>query len=140
MKTLLMTLLLATTAAHAHEIKGTLVLKGTAKTKIVFSGIETKCNIKVDEVKNTLTEDSFKNPAYRVWTKIELSGRQGDRVVSEKADIRFVNIHADGAGTKVSDESYVGETEKRATLRIDDRGRIRTATFPIGAQLVTCNF
>jgi hypothetical protein len=140
MKILFVTLLLTMTAAHAHEIKGTLILKGTAKTKIVLNGIETKCNIKVDEVKNTLTEDSFKNPAYRVWTKIELSGRQGERVVDQKAEIRFVNIHTDGSGTKVSDENYIGETEKRASMRIDERGRIRTATFPIGAQIVTCNF
>lgn len=139
MKTLLITFLLAS-VAHAHEIKGTLILKGTAKTKIMVDGIETKCNVKVDEVKNTLTEDSFKNPAYRVWTKVELSGKAGEVKIEHKADLRFTNLHTDGAGTKVSDESYIGETEKRAMMKIDEKGRIRTVVFPVGAKLITCSF
>lgn len=139
MKTLLITLLLAS-VAHAHEIKGTLILKGTAKTKIVVDGIETKCNVKVDEVKNTLTEDSFGNPAYRVWTKVELSGKAGEIKIEHKADLRFTNLHASGAGTAVSDESYLGETEKRASLKIDEKGRIRSIVFPVGAKSITCTF
>jgi len=139
MKTLLITLLLAS-VAHAHEIKGTLILKGTAKTKVMVDGIESKCHVKVDEVKNTLTEDSFKNPAYRVWTKVELSGKAGDIKIEHKAELRFTNLHADGAGTKVSDDSYLGETEKRATMKIDEKGRIRAVVFPVGAKLVTCTF
>lgn len=139
MKTLLITLLLAS-VAHAHEIKGTLILKGTAKTKVMVDGIESKCHVKVDEVKNTLTEDSFKNPAYRVWTKVELSGKAGDVKIEHKTELRFTNLHADGDGTKVSDDSYVGETEKRATMKIDEKGRIRTVVFPVGARLVTCTF
>ena len=139
MKTLLITLLLAS-VAHAHEIKGTLILKGTAKTKVMVDGIESKCHVKVDEVKNTLTEDSFKNPAYRVWTKVELSGKAGDIKIEHKAELRFTNLHADGAGTKVSDDSHLGETEKRATMKIDEKGRIRAVVFPVGAKLVTCTF
>ena len=139
MKKLVVTLLLVS-VAHAHEIKGTLILKGTAKTKIVVDGILTKCNVKVDDVKNTLTEDSFGNPAYRVWTKVELSGKAGEINIEHKADIRFTNMHVDGTGTKVSDEIYLGETEKRASLKIDDKGRIRSVVFPVGAKLVTCTF
>lgn len=139
MKTLLLSLLLAT-VAHAHEIKGTLILKGTAKTKVQVDGIESKCSIKVDDVKNTLTEDSFGNPAYRVWTKVELSGKAGEIKIEHKAEIRFTNMHVDGTSTKVSDEIYLGETEKRASLKIDEKGRIRSAVFPVGAKLVTCTF
>jgi hypothetical protein len=139
MKTLLTALLLIS-VAHAHEIKGTLILKGTAKTKVVVDGIEAKCNVKVDDVKNTLTEDSFKNPAYRVWTKVELSGKAGEIKIEHKADLRFTNIHADGTRTKVSDESYIGETEKRASLKIDEKGRIRSLVFPVGAKSITCTF
>jgi len=139
MKTLLITILLAS-VAHAHEIKGTLILKGTAKTKVVVDGIETKCNVKVDDVKNTLTEDSFGNPAYRVWTKVELSGKAGEIKIEHKADLRFINIHANGAGTAVSDENYIGETEKRASMKIDEKGRIRSIVFPVGAKSINCNF
>ncbi len=139
MKTLIITLLLAS-VAHAHEIKGTLILKGTAKTKIMVDGIETKCNLKVDEVKNTLTEDSFQNPAYRVWTKVELSGKAGEIKIEHKADLRFTNLHPAGNGTAVSDDKYIGENEKSASMKIDEKGRIRTVVFPVGAKLITCNF
>ena len=148
MKTLLITLLL-TTAAHAHEIKGTLILKGTAKTEIMVDGIKTKCNVKVDEVKNTMTEDSFGNPAYRVWTKIELDGRSEEsrnnrrvnrREINHKVDIRFTNMHVEGAGTAVSDENYIGETDKAASLKIDEKGRIRSVVFSVGAKPFICNF
>jgi hypothetical protein len=139
MKTLLISLLLAT-VAQAHEIKGTLILKGTAKTKVQVDGIESKCSVKVDDVKNTLTEDSFGNPAYRVWTKVELSGKAGETKIEHKADLRFTNIHADSTRTKVSDESYIGETEKRASMKIDEKGRIRSLVFPVGAKSITCTF
>ena len=142
MKTLFIILSILSLNAFAHEIKGTPMLKGTAKTKIVVDGIETKCNIKVDEVKNSLTEDSFGNPGYRVWTKISLSGSNSDRTVKidHNANIRFVNIHAAGDVTKVSDTEYVGESDAKAKLVIDEKGRIRTAVFPVGAKLVSCNF
>jgi hypothetical protein len=140
MKTLLITLLLSASVAEAHVIKGTLILKGTAKTKVQVDGIESKCSVKVDDVKNTLTEDSFGNPAYRVWTKVELSGKAGELKIEHKADLRFTNIQASGTGTVVSDENYIGETEKRASLKIDEKGRIRSVVFPVGAKSITCTF
>lgn len=142
MKTLALILALTSLSSFAAEIKGTLMLKGTAKTKVVVNGIESKCHVKVDEVKNSMTEDSFGNPAYRVWTKIELSGTNQDRTVrvEHKAEVRFVNIHPTGKFTQVSDSDYVGENEPKAKLVIDEKGRIRTAVFPVGATTVTCTF
>ncbi len=142
MKTLALILSLTSLSCFAVEIKGTLMLKGTAKTKVVVNGIESKCHIKVEEVKNSMTEDSFGNPAYRVWTRIELSGSNQDRTVrvEHKADLRFVNIHPTGKFTQVSDSNYVGENESKAKLVIDEKGRIRSAVFPVGASSVTCTF
>ena len=59
MKHLLIALALVSTAAQAHTITGQMVLKGTAKTKIMIQGSEAKCNVKIDEIKNNLIEDSF---------------------------------------------------------------------------------
>ncbi len=142
MKTIALILSLASLSCFAVEIKGTLTLKGTAKTKVVVNGIESKCHIKVEEVKNSMTEDSFGNPAYRVWTRIELSGTNQDRTVKveHKADVRFVNIQPAGKFTQVSDSDYVGENEPKAKLAIDEKGRIRSAVFPVGASSVTCTF
>ena len=67
MKTIILMLtMLLSVEAFSHEIKGTLILKGTAKTKIVLNGMEVRCHVKVDEVKNNMVEDSYGNPAYRV--------------------------------------------------------------------------
>ncbi len=141
MKTLILSLLLVSSAAIAHEIRGTQILKGTAKTRVIVTGIDSKCDAKVDDVKNTMTEDSYGNPAYRVWIKMELNGRgeEGARV-SYSNTIRFLNIHPEGTGSKVSDELYRGENEPTASMRIDQNGRIKTVVFPVGAQTVTCQF
>ncbi|MBY0516748.1 MAG: hypothetical protein K2P81_07565 [Bacteriovoracaceae bacterium] len=126
----------------ANEIQGTMMLKGTAKTKIIINGIEAKCSVKVDEVKNTMTEDSFGNPAYRVWTKIEVSGSNSDRTVKidQSNSVRFTNLHKTAEGTQVDDFKYVSEDNSRSTLMINEKGRITSAEFPVGAKLVRCNF
>jgi hypothetical protein len=127
-------------AASAHEIKGTLILKGTAKTKINLNGLEVRCHVKVDDVKNNLVEDTFGNPAYRVWTIVELSGGTTEQRVSEKLPLRFTNIHPTATGTIVLDDQYRGENVPSASMKIDERGRIRSVTFPLNGKSVSCTF
>lgn len=141
MKTFFIALALISTAASANMITGQVVLKGTARTKMMYQGVEVNCRVKVDEVKNNLVEDSFGNPAYYVWTKVELSSSlSATTPINHSADIRFTNIHKTETGTLVSDTLYVGENAPKARLTVDARGRIKQAVFPVGANLVTCNF
>lgn len=135
----MMTMLLSV-EAFSHEIKGTLILKGTAKTKINLNGMEVRCHVKVDEVKNNMVEDSYGNPAYRVWTNIELSGGSGETRLSHKQDIRFTNIHPETNGTIVLDDSYRGENVTSSSMRIDERGRIRSVSFPFNGRTLSCSF
>ncbi len=141
MKTIILMLATLLSAnAFSHEIKGTLILKGTAKTKINLNGMEVRCSVKVDEVKNNMIEDSYGNAAYRVWTNIELSGGSAENRLSHKQDIRFTNIHPETNGTIVLDDSYRGENVAAAQMRIDERGRIRSVSFPFNGRSVSCSF
>lgn len=141
MKHLLIALALVTTAAQAHTITGQMVLKGTAKTKIMIQGSEAKCNVKIDEIKNNLIEDSFGNPAYHVWTKIELaSSLSATTPINYKLDVRFTNIHKTADGKMVRDDLYVGEDVPRARMTVNEKGRIKQVVFPVGADTITCNF
>jgi len=141
MKTLILTLVMIAGQAQAHMITGQRVLKGTARTKVPLQGQELNCHVKVDEVKNNLVEDDFGNPAYYVWTKIDLrSGLSSAEPVNHSLNVRFTNIARVGSGTMVSDEDYRGEDVTAARMRVDERGRIRSVTFPVGARSVTCNF
>ena len=126
--------------SFSHEIRGTLILKGRAKTKITLDQIEVNCSLKVDEVKNNMVEDSHGNPAYRVWTTLELSGRSKDITISHQEEIRFTNIHSDGQETIVLDDSYRGENNKAAKMIIDERGRIKSVIFPFNGRSVSCSF
>jgi hypothetical protein len=141
MKHLLIALALISTNALAHTITGQMVLKGTAKTKVMIQGSEVKCNIKIDEIKNNLIEDSFGNPAYRVWTKIDLaSSFSATTPIKYKLDVRFTNIHQTTQGRIVRDDLYVGEDVPRARMTVNEKGRIKQVVFPIGAEIITCNF
>ena len=141
MKTIILMLtMLLSIEAFSHEIKGTLILKGTAKTKIILNGMEVRCHVKVDEVKNNMVEDSYGNPAYRVWTIIELSGGNSENRLSHKQEIRFTNIHPETNGTIVLDDSYRGENVTSASMRIDERGRIKSVSFPFNGRSLSCSF
>jgi hypothetical protein len=141
MKYLLIALSLVSTASMAHTITGQMVLKGTAKTKVMIQGSEARCNVKIDEIKNNLVEDSFGNPAYYVWTKIDLtSSLSATTPIKYKLDVRFTNIHKTTDGRIVRDDLYVGEDVPRARMTVNEKGRIKQVVFPIGAETITCNF
>ena len=141
MKTLFIGLsLLLSSQAFSHEIKGTLILKGVARTKVMVRGIETTCSVRVRDVKNTMTEDSYQNPAYRVWTEVSLSGRAGGERINHKQDIRFTNLHKEVNGTIVLDNEYVGEDVVSSNLTIDDSGRIRSVIILFEGRNTRCSF
>jgi hypothetical protein len=126
--------------ASAHTIQGTLILKGSARTKIVLEGISTTCKAQVEKVKNLLREDSYGNPAYNVRVDVDLSGYddKSGKFLRHSQEFWFNNLFTVGDKTEVRDLDYVAPGG--ATLKIDGQGRIQTITFPYNGRPLTCNF
>ncbi len=125
----------------AHEIEGTLMLKGSLKTKIMVNGVKTTCRLKVEKVKNLLEEDDFGNPAYQARVDISLDGNDLKRGVRVKFDkeLIVINLHQEGSVKKVKDLEYFAPGEK-VKIMIDQEGRLVSTTFAFGAQNITCAF
>ena len=141
MKKLIIALVaLSSMTAFAHEIKGTLILKGSLKSKIVVNNIKTTCKIKIEKVKNLLEEDAYGNPGYDVKTNISLDG--SDSKTSKKVKYsktqQFNNMLTVNGQKKVSDFDYLGEDG--STMKIDSNGRIKKVTFPFEGKNITCSF
>lgn len=142
MKNLFLALMTLTAlSAQAHEIEGTLMLKGSLKTKIMVNGIKTTCKLKVEKVKNLLEEDSFGNPGYQAKVEISLDGSDFERGVKVKLDkdVLLTNLHNEGTVWKVRDLEYFSYADK-VTVQIDREGRLVSTTFPYANQIVTCKF
>lgn len=133
---------LFTYSVFSHEIEGTLILRGSIKTKIMVNGIKTICRAKVKKVKNLLQEDSYGNPAYRVLMELSLDGNSSDntRVIRSERDIWFDNLFVVSADKKeVRDFEYKSSTVE-SSMRIDKAGRIKEVKFPFNGQSITCLF
>jgi hypothetical protein len=142
MKTLLAALLIfSTTAIKAHEIQGTLMLKGALKSKIVVNGVKSTCKLKVEKVKNLLEEDDFGNPAYQARIDITLDGNDFERGIRVKyaKELTVINLHKEGAVKKVKDLEYFSTTDK-VTVLIDQQGRLMQTSFTYASQKITCVF
>lgn len=142
MKTIIIALItLASVTALANEIKGTLMLKGSLKTKIMVSGIKTVCKLKVEEVKNLLEEDAFGNPGYQVLINISLSGSdfESGRKVKMDKEFRITNMHTVNGVRMVKDLDYFSALE-RVSVKIDEQGRLVHTTFPYGHDSLRCEF
>ena len=126
--------------AFAHEIEGTLILKGAIKTKIMVNGLKTTCKVKIEKVKNLLVEDSFGNPAYNVRADVSLDGNDFERNLSVKysKEIWFNNLFTTATGTEVRDLEYAAAD--KSTMNIDGNGRIKVVTFPFNGRTITCSF
>ena len=122
-------------ASFAHEIDGTPMLKGTVKADVRVNSIKTTCKVKVKKVKNSMTEDSFGNPAYTAEVSVSLDG--GDlgspRKVKFDKDLTLTNLFATG----VRDLEYAGEG---ITLMIDADGGLVKAIIPYNSTKVVCEF
>ncbi len=126
--------------AFAHTIEGTLILKGTIKTKIVVNRVETTCKVKIEKVKNLLVEDSFGNPAYNVRATISLDGDNMERNLSVKMDkeVWFNNLFTVATGSEVRDLEY--KTAGGSKMMIDSQGRIRSVSFLYKSRPINCVF
>lgn len=124
-----------TSVAYAHEIEGTLVLKGAIKTKIMLSGEKTICKVKIDKVKNLMKEDSFGNPAYLVLASVKLEGHPKIKV---DRDYKFSNLFATQKGSEVRDFEY--EAAPDAFMKIDREGRVLFVSFKLNTTPITCSF
>jgi hypothetical protein len=128
-------------SAGANEIQGTLMLKGSLKTKIVVNGVKTVCKIKVDKVKNLLEEDNFGNPGYQAKVQISLDGNDMERSIKVKydKDLVLTNMHVENNIRKVKDFDYFSEIDK-VKVTIDTEGRLKSTSFLYQQKTVQCNF
>ncbi len=138
---LLASLALISVGSFANEIQGTLMLKGSLKTKINVNSVSTVCKIKVDKIKNYLQEDDFGNPGYEAKAEISLDGNDLDRKIKVRFSKEFtiINFHTLNGTHLVKDFDYVNEKEKVAVV-IDEGGYIVSTTFPYGKQTINCKF
>lgn len=127
--------------AGAQEIQGTLMLKGSLKTKITVNNVKSLCRLKIEKIKNLMDEDSMGNPGYQVRIKLNLDGSDLEKNLKVKVDkdITVTNMHFEGNVRKVKDFDYLNTTEK-VTVKIDDEGRVLSTTFPFESQTITCKF
>ncbi len=127
-------------SAIAHNIEGTLILKGTIKSKIVVNTVKTTCKLKIEKVKNLLVEDSFGNPAYNVRTEISLDGEDMDRRISVKMnkEVWFNNLFKVAAGTEVRDLEYAAADGSK--MMIDSEGRVLSVSFLYNSRPINCAF
>lgn len=156
--------MLLTATAHAHEVKGTMVLAGSVKSVSYVRGVEVKCSMKIEGkglfggkggVQNLLEDDQFGNPAYKVYAEIELKSKDKELLDLKFAEkIVFSNLHASG----VNDTLYATLTPKapaptpqrpnpvapakgsEAQFTIDDLGNIRTLKVQTAVGAVNCIF
>jgi hypothetical protein len=140
-KTIVALLLTLSGLTMAHEIEGTLVLKGTLRTKIVVNTVETTCRVKVAHVRNLLEEDSFGNPAYLLDLEIALGGHDSERRIRVKHDqkVQLTNLFRDGNSSIVRDHLYVSRTGD-VRLEVKPDGRLDRIQFGFERRVVTCNF
>ncbi len=138
---LILFLSLISAGAFANEIQGTLMLKGSLKTKITVNGVSSVCRLKVEKVKNLLEEDSFGNPGYQARVKISLDGHDLKRDIKVKLDkdITVINLHLEKGLRRIKDLEYIS-SEENIKLNIDSEGRIISTIFPYQQQTITCNF
>lgn len=127
-------------SAIAHNIEGTLILKGTIKSKLVVNTVKTTCKLKVEKVKNLLVEDSFGNPAYNVRTEISLDGEDLERRLSVKMnkEVWFNNLFTVAAGTEVRDLEYAAADGPK--MMIDSEGRVLSVSFLYNSRPINCAF
>ena len=140
-KQLIVLLSLISVGAFANEIQGTLMLKGSLKTKITVNGVASVCRLKVEKVKNLLEEDSFGNPGYQARVQISLDGRDLERDIKVKLDknITVINLHLEKGLRRIKDLEYIS-SEENIKLNIDSEGIIVSTIFPYQLQTITCNF
>ncbi len=141
MKTLITLMTIASFSASAYEIKGTLMLKGALKTRIVVNTVKTTCKLKVEKVRNILDEDEFGNPGYQARVQISLDGVDWERELKVKyeKELVVVNMFQENGKKVVKDHEYRSEDGKVKVL-INENGQLLETTFPFQNQIIKCEF
>jgi hypothetical protein len=121
-------------SSSAHDIEGTLMLKGSVKTKTLVNGEKISCKLKVEKVKNLLQEDTFGNPAYNVLVKIELDGK----TIKFDKKVYFNNLFKVKNQTEVRDFEYASENV--GSIKINRDGRILSLSVSLNSQTINCAF
>ena len=143
MKKIILCALVISSSAFAAQFQGTMVLKGSLKSKVTVNGVETTCRASVDKVKNILEEDSNGNPGYRLRLAVKLDGRDEKRKIEVKVDQTATvnNFFKVGDKVEARDLEYAdSETNSGLTMKIDYEGRIKSVSVPFQGQSVTCLF
>ena len=141
MKNIILAAMLLVSAAYAHTIVGTPVLKGTLKSKLFVENVPSTCKVQIEKIWSSNNEDSYGNPAYHVRTDLSLSGTDMDTGKSVKfsTKVMLTNMYTVGTNRIVKDYEYASEDGKIA-LTIKNDGRLNTISFPYKSQKVTCSF
>lgn len=127
--------------AGAHTIKGTLVLKGTLKSKLMVDGAETTCKVQVEKIWNLQVEDSYGNPGYSLRMDIGLSGFNSETSKSVRLNQKafLTNMFKEGNESIVKDLEYASE-KGDVTMQIKEDGRLSSVSFNYNQQKITCSF
>jgi plasmid maintenance system killer protein len=139
MKALLFLALIS--SAFAHEIKGTLLLEGTLKSKTIVKGVKAHCEVEVNKVRNLMEQDSFGNPAYKAWVEMELKADDDKKKVKIKINKEYelTNLFKVGNKTEVRDYEYHSQGDE-ARLIMDEEGRVKSTILMHDGEALTCIF
>ncbi len=140
-KYLILSLISLSAFAGAHDIEGTMVLKGSLKSKVSVNGVETTCRVEVKKVKNLIEEDSYGNPGYQINLRVSLDGKDDKRKITIKAeqDVLVKNFFQVGTTVEARDLSYA-EAASGVTMEIAHDGRIKSVKQIYQGTPVNCLF
>jgi hypothetical protein len=131
---------LITGTAFAQPITGVSVLKGTLKTKVMVRGTSSTCKVKISKIRNIMEEDSFGYPGYRVTLEADVEGRNDKQelVVNYHRNFSLSNFWEEGGKVVAKDFEYA--STDGALLTIKEDGRLKSLSFPVDNDKLTCSF
>jgi hypothetical protein len=140
-KYIILSLISFSAFAGPHDIEGTMVLKGSLKSKVSVNGVETTCRAEIKKVKNIIEEDSYGNPGYQVNLRVSLDGKDDKRKITIKADQDVIvkNFFQTGTTVEARDLSYA-DSASGVSMEIAHDGRIKSVKQTYQGSVVNCLF
>ncbi len=126
--------------ALAQSITGVAVLKGSLKTKVTVRGISSTCKVKVSKIRNIMEEDAYGYPGYRVILSVNLDGKNDKDETVVKLDQEFSVTNFWNEGGKVVAKDFEYFSTNGALLSIKKDGRLKSLSFPLNGEKITCAF
>ena len=138
MKTLIILACLSfSISSFAHQIEGTLVLKGRARTKVMIGNTEMNCTVNIKNVENYDDQDDFGNPVYQIETDIRISSL--DRTHLNQS-ARLINIFNENGQKITKDHEYISQ-DNNIRLFVDRDGRLKDLVInSVSGRKTTCRF